>query len=298
VAASDTTEPQRKSARKVRRRVGGLLLAASDIYAIPTALFVALRVLTGYLLWPIAFASNTLPWPLLLSIPLLAALLALRRWKRAVLAAIPVAAFLGWYGLLLIPKPPAECTAPCEEIHLLQYNIGPGLLAGEDLIRVVRESGADIITLQEVESAQAEQLRSGVADMYPFQIYELAGGAGLLSRYPIQDYEPLRLEGRSYLRADLDVNGRTLLVISAHPYVGYMDLQNWKYSSRSISALEAMAELASQGMPTIIAGDFNMVDQSSDYDLLIEAGLHDAFRERGWGFGLTYPTSMREHRSQ
>lgn len=103
----------------------------------------------------------------------------------------------------------------------------------------------------------------------------------------MQDHRRLNLEGRSYLQADLEMNGRRVIVVSAHPYVGYMDLQNWRYSSRSVSALAAMA---SQGTPTIIAGDFNMVDQSADYDLLIEAGLHDAFRERGWGLGLTYPT--------
>lgn len=94
----------------------------------------------------------------------------------AALASISVAAFLGWYGGLLIPKPPDACAAPCEEIHVLQYNIGPELLASEDLIRIVRESGADIIALQEVAGAQAEELLNGVEDVYPYQIYELEGG--------------------------------------------------------------------------------------------------------------------------
>ncbi len=290
MAANEPSQAHVKPTRSLRGRVPGLLLAAADVYTIPAASFAVLRVLTGYRLWPVAFASNTLPWILLPAIPLLAALIAMRRWKRAALAAIQVAAFLGWYGALLIPKPPATCAAPCEDIRVLQYNVGSGLLAGEALIEAMRASGADIVTLQEVASAQAEELRNGVEDVYPYQIMQMDGGAGVLSQYPIMDSEYLALEGRSYLRADIEVNGRPLIVISAHPYVGYMDLENWNYSSRSISALEAMAELASQGTPTVIAGDFNMVDQSADYDFMREAGLHDAFRERGWGFGLTYPT--------
>jgi len=287
---SSTTSPDVKPTLMLWRRLSVLFLAFSDVYAIPMSFFVVLRLLTGYRWWPVAFFSNSLPWTLLFAPLLLVILLAMRRWRRAVLAGIVTAAFLIWYGPLFLPKPVVECPSPCDTLTIMQYNIAEGRVPTADLLLTLDESGADLITLQEVEMSQAEMIRKNLSDVYPFQVMEVDGGAGLLSRYPIRDYAYLDLPGRSYLRADLDVSGQQLIVVSAHPEVAYMDLQNWDYSSRSISALVALTEMASQGMPTLIAGDFNMVDQSADYDLMRQAGLHDAFREQGWGFGLTYPT--------
>lgn len=272
------------------RRLGTLFLAFSDIYTFPMSLFVVLRLLTGYCWWPVAFFSNSLPWTLLFAPLILVILTAMHRRCRALLAGIVTAALLVWYGPLLVPKPAASCFFPCDSLTVLQYNIAEGRTPLDDLLHTLRESEADVITLQEVETSQAEIIHKDLLDVYPYQIAEINGGAGLLSRYPIREHSYLDLSGRSYLRADLDINGQALVVVSAHPEVAYMDLQNWNYSSRSRSALISLADIASRGTPMLIAGDFNMVDQSADYDIMLQAGLHDVFREQGWGFGPTYPT--------
>lgn len=40
--------------------------------------------------------------------------------------------------------------------------------------------------------------------------------------------------------------------------------------------------------PVIIVGDFNMSDQSNDYQR-ITTSLRDTYREIGWGLGFTFP---------
>ncbi len=40
--------------------------------------------------------------------------------------------------------------------------------------------------------------------------------------------------------------------------------------------------------PILIAGDFNMSDQSSDYQRIAK-DYKDAYHERGWGLGFTFP---------
>lgn len=286
-----TTPSEVKPRATPRQRLTALFLAFSDIYGLPMGLFVLLRLLTGYRFWPVAFFSQTLPWTLLIAPPLLIVLFAKRRWYRAVPAAIVTTALFVWYGPLFLPKPAVSCSSPCDALTIMQYNIAEGRTPTADLLRVLRESGADIITLQEVETSQAKAILDDLSDVYPYQIAEEDRGNGLFSHYPLRDHAYLDLPGRSYLRADLDVNGQPLIVISAHPQVAYVDLQKWSYISRSRSALVSLAEMASQGTPTLIAGDFNMVDQSADYDLMLQAGLHDAFRDQGWGLGLTYPTA-------
>lgn len=47
--------------------------------------------------------------------------------------------------------------------------------------------------------------------------------------------------------------------------------------------------MAAAGGPTILLGDFNLTDQNDSYALLRDAGLTDAFRTAGWGFGATWP---------
>ena len=46
-------------------------------------------------------------------------------------------------------------------------------------------------------------------------------------------------------------------------------------------------------LPILIAGDFNMTDQTDDYRRLT-AKFSDTFREVGWGMGFTFPDAARE----
>jgi endonuclease/exonuclease/phosphatase family metal-dependent hydrolase len=47
--------------------------------------------------------------------------------------------------------------------------------------------------------------------------------------------------------------------------------------------------LSASGDPVIVAGDLNMTDQAPEFGQLLGAGYADAYRQAGWGFGLTFP---------
>jgi vancomycin resistance protein VanJ len=280
------------SPQSVKSRALGLLIALSDVYAIPTAIYILLRLFTGWRLWPVALLGNVIHLVLLPAVPLLILLLLLHRWRRAAVAGLSALAFIIWYGVFLVPKIAPQCADSCGSIRVLQYNIAEGRLTSGKLTAALRSAGADIITLEEVAPEQFAAMQASLADLYPYQVLAAPGGAGLLSRYPITRSEPLpNLPGRSYLRADIEIDGKPILVLVAHPQVAYFDASHASYSSRSTDAFRALAVMSQQGTPTILAGDFNMVDQSADYDLLSRSGLHDTFREAGWGFGWSYAAS-------
>jgi vancomycin resistance protein VanJ len=41
-------------------------------------------------------------------------------------------------------------------------------------------------------------------------------------------------------------------------------------------------------LPVIVAGDFNMTDETQDYDR-VQKVMQDSFRKSGFGFGFTWP---------
>ena len=57
--------------------------------------------------------------------------------------------------------------------------------------------------------------------------------------------------------------------------------------SSEIQSLLGRMQVA-ESSAVIVAGDFNMTDQSSDYQAMRERA-RDAFLDAGWGLGFTYP---------
>ena len=105
-------------------------------------------------------------------------------------------------------------------ITILTYNVGNGLAKPDKLAAFLRESGADVIGLQENDAEQAEALEQIAAEGYPHRVIHGEGfdGCALLSKYPITDLDWHDLAiGRRALRATLDVDGRPLRMTVAHP---------------------------------------------------------------------------------
>jgi vancomycin resistance protein VanJ len=204
-----------------------------------------------------------------------------------------VIAFIWLFGGLFLP-PSIIQTARAGSDHgltVMTLNTNTDNATPEELIPLLRDSGADIIALQEVGPGLAAALDDNLLDEYPYRDYAGYGvpGIGLLSRHPLVEHKIVEDEtGFPYLIATLSVDGRKLTVITVHPPVPELAGLQW-YRPQSIDEIPLYIDLATTGDPTILMGDFNAVDQSADYRLLAGAGLHDAFREAGWGFGLTWP---------
>lgn len=174
---------------------------------------------------------------------------------------------------------------PC---RVLFFNVGNGLLRPERLREALELSQADLIGLAELTSAQADSM-SRLKDRYPYQYLYGAGipGKGILSRSPLRDvelleFQPARPDLRAYTMLDTEEGMQELQIVVAHPPPQRTHLRN--------EQLKALLALAMNGKPTLLMGDFNMVQSQAVYRSYRAAGLLDAFREAGTGRGFTFPT--------
>jgi vancomycin resistance protein VanJ len=280
-----------------------LALAGFDLYTVSLLVYLLLRLLAGERLWPVALLDNFTQWLLLPALPLLALLILTRHRIRAALALANVLGFLWLFGALFLPNPSpaAACGNPephCVELRVMTHNVAAGGASPDRLLPALEASGADVIALEEVALSQAAALETALLDEYPYRILAPDGlaGVGLLSRYPIVEYELFHLQTRvfPYLRVTLDVDGHPLTVIVAHPVPpGLGRSLTQGYRANGLPDFPPLAEMATVDGPTLLMGDFNTTDQSQSYAILADAGLNDAHRAAGWGFGSTFPAAGR-----
>jgi endonuclease/exonuclease/phosphatase family metal-dependent hydrolase len=177
-------------------------------------------------------------------------------------------------------------------ITVATYNVGNGLATPARLARFVRECGADLVGLQEVDSAQADALARDAIAQFPYQVLRGAGfsGRGLLSRFPILESEWLELApDRPDLRATVSSPSADVTVIVAHPPPPRLRNGHVVFSLETLVQIDRLAQLATESRHSVLLGDLNMTARHPSYLRLIEAGLVDSFRAAGAGRGATFP---------
>jgi endonuclease/exonuclease/phosphatase (EEP) superfamily protein YafD len=285
--------------QKFKLRPAYLLLAVGDVYTVAVILYLIVHLLTGDFFWPVALLSAVIPWMLLPALAMLVILLAVRRWKRAILAAVPVLAFIWFYGTMFLPRlsPPPDCppgSVDCRTIRVMAFNIASGYASEQRIADAIRTTDPDVIALNEVYDFQPEALGQDILDEYPYRvIYQgIITGKGLLSRYPIvEESGKFRIATvGTYLTATLDVESEPLHVMICHPPRPWFQRGfGYQYWPGTTEDFETIARIATDGSPTILLGDFNSTDQTPYYHIIASAGLTDVHREAGWGLGSTFP---------
>ena len=278
-----------------------LLLVLVDLYAGAALLYLLLRLLTGDRFWPVRLADTFGHWLLLPAVPLFAVTLAARRWRHAAALAAPALAFAALFGGLFLPaaRPAPACadgTGGCPTLTVMTLNAGKIVPDMDAFAATLREHSVDVIAIQELSTAFEAALGDALLDEYPHRVLYGAGvdGIGLLSRFPITSHDLFYLElgAFPYLEVTLDVDGQPLTVFSAHPPPPAYGLGRG-YRTRAIVDMPGLLARIDTSQPTLVLGDFNATDQSAEHRLLTRAGLQDAFREAGWGFGSTFPGAGR-----
>jgi vancomycin resistance protein VanJ len=175
---------------------------------------------------------------------------------------------------------------------IMTCNVGNNRAAPEQLLPVIRDSGADMVAFQELSDVQAAALQKELEGEYPHQALYPGGFAGkaLLSRFPILDSKQLLFtEVRPDLKLIVDTEGTQLTVIIAHPPPPRPHWRGLKFHPQTWAQIKSLAELAIKEAPAVLLGDFNLADWWAEYTYLRSLGLRDAFQVAGRERGHTLP---------
>ena len=181
-------------------------------------------------------------------------------------------------------------------------NSGRGL--GADAVDGLRDVDVDVVALQELGPDHAAAIAASPNLLGRFPAQELHPepgvlGIGLLSRGPILRAE--HTTDPSLIEAVVDIAGRPVTVITAHPLPGRISMAgplpvafDASERDRALQAIRARVDAAiGRGESVVVLGDFNVAPDEPGYRDLV-AGLHDAHAEVGQGPGWTWRPSRFE----
>ena len=278
----------------MRRWLRALYLAVAWLYlGALGGWFVVNRVLGDRWWW--LFVINALA--LYLFVPLVPTMIgALLARQRALWAGVAagMALFVFLYGSLLMPRPAPQDDGPALTVmtyNTLGFNPCPACV-----VAAIRQSDADLITLQELSPQVAAAIARDLHAEYPYQILqprEQVYGLGAISRLPLRatgETLPGSWVGQPQILA-LTFAETQVLVVNAHPVAtGPTDLRTieWSIEERFRQAQTLVAFAQTHPGPLLYPGDSNTTDQNDAYRMIATA-WRDSFREVGRGFGHTYP---------
>jgi len=283
--------------KSIRKRLIGLVGAGFVLYGVVILATLIGRLTIGEAFSPIALVNSLTPviaLPSLVGVVLM--LLARKRWIALLLAPTAIV-LLVLYAPRFLPR--SFVTDPDRTLSILSYNIASRRADFDPIIEIIRESNADIVALQEFQTAAADALTPALADLYPYTQLDptnrFAVGMGVYSKFPLSEavyFDALVLGSQRMFVTMPDE--LVIRLYNAHP----VPPRTWGWYDDSLRRaeiallLDDVAEGDDTLLPTIMAGDFNMSDQSDDYARVRRAagaGFADAYATVGMGFGPTFP---------
>jgi endonuclease/exonuclease/phosphatase (EEP) superfamily protein YafD len=224
-------------------------------------------------------------------IPVVAALLLHQRAVAAV-ALVAAAALV----VAVAPRAldgPRVAVAEGRSLTVLTANLRYGNGDPEAVVALARRSGADLVSLQELPSAEMRAIdAAGARELYPYRVIDTVGdvqGSGLLSRYPLTGVARPRDLQNAMPEATVHVPGvAPLRVKVVHPVTPlHGDGALWAHSLRSLPRATPDGELR------MLVGDFNATLDHHLLRDLIGSGYVDAGDAAGIGLQGTYPAHRR-----
>jgi endonuclease/exonuclease/phosphatase family metal-dependent hydrolase len=186
---------------------------------------------------------------------------------------------------------PGSTTSPTT-LRVMTYNVYYEKVSDETA-NVIRDSGADIVSLQESNQAWEDKIRATAGERFPsieFRHETYAGGSGVLSRYPLQTlfYEQAPASWFNAWGFVVDSPAGKIKCLNLHlrPVTGGGG-GPWKYlnyfrlgsiHAREVEYLYQKLESfdPENKLPTLILGDFNEADDGNAIQFLKDRGLLNA----------------------
>lgn len=282
-----------------------------QMYLVFLIAYLVLRVAIGDGVWWLGFLNNLAPCFFLPVVVLLPFTLLARNlvWAARLL---PFALLAGlWFGPYFIPR--STASAAGDTLRLATFNVWGDNPRMADVAAWILSTEADVVVMQEVHPDFPRN--DWLGETYPYRFWQATGqdwwANYTLSRFPILEAENLDWDGAeapAQQRLVLDVNGQPVALYNLHLLMPLgetahlsLPLDNpflnmaLKYddSARNAQIRRLLARLAGEPYPYLVAGDFNMSDQTMIYGELA-AVMRDSFREAGNGFGWSWPAGTAD----
>jgi endonuclease/exonuclease/phosphatase (EEP) superfamily protein YafD len=210
-----------------------------------------------------------------------AGLLALRRWRWALVPAL----LLAMPALRLAPyyRPlPDESPLP-RHLRVLSFNVLSANTCYAATLRWIQQSDPDVAFFSEVTPAWAAALEPLKARMPYFVVRERTDNFGLAvySKHPIieQILVPSTLLEVAILQLTLGIDGNQVVFVGMHPMAPLCPAYA---RDRDAGIKQQAARMRHETRPLIVAGDFNATPWSHAMTPLIELGLRDTMLGRGF----------------
>jgi len=282
--------------------IKNILLILIGSYGLSVSIHIVLRLIVGERSTIVALFNTFAHLMWMPALILLPTMLFTKQGRIALTLILPAVMFILTYGGLFIPRQPEPALLTTPSITLQTHNLLARNRTPAHILDIIRDISADIVVLQEV-SVDFEQ-RLLTLDEYPYvAIHGTADdgtllmrdtmGQAILSQYPIledefwsYDFLPIPL---SHQRAVLDVDGQHIVIYNVHPtHPGMTGNAFFDASLRRREVEDLLSRIATETLPVIMIGDFNLTDLSQEYSQISEQ-LIDTYREVGYGLGHTFP---------
>lgn len=188
------------------------------------------------------------------------------------------------------PVRPIE-TPPENSIRVMTWNVNWGVPGPNQALKVIEKAQADIVCLQETNSAWEKLLRARFAKRYPFmefrQCTSAAGGLAYLSRFTGKETAvvPTVTGWFDQWIMSFDTPLGEVQIGNVHLQPSATDRGQITLTScltaagRRLAETRRFQEKLLPDLPTLVAGDYNENDDDTSVQLLRRAGMTDALSQ-------------------
>ncbi|MBD2042948.1 endonuclease/exonuclease/phosphatase family protein [Microcoleus sp. FACHB-672] len=265
------------------------------------SLFIISYFIFRFLLWDgssvIALIGIMIPLILLPTflLPIWALLVKKRRFF--IFSSIACIWLLSWLYVNYASPESVNVAAFQTPIKVLTFNNYWNRTSSQDIITLIEQQKPDLLFLQETTEKHEQKTFPTLKLAYPY--HASAPSISLFSKYPIQFAERLHLAGHKQFqqRAIIRVNQQDIVIYNIQLTSPWIQIRKtfslfympaYVHYARTAETKDLVQRLQKESLPMIVAGDFNMTDQSQDYHS-IKKILKDSFLASGLGFGFTWP---------
>jgi vancomycin resistance protein VanJ len=264
-----------------------------------------LRLIFWDRLWIVALIGTFSPLiflPIFL-LPFLGFLIIKNRWF-SILSSIACILLLSWLHLKYFSPQTTSIASSQPGLKILSHNVGWYATQSPTLVKLIEREQPDIIFLQEIVRKHTLKAFRMLKAEYPYQIG--TPPVGILSKYPILSSEILHLANHreTQQRAIMKFQEREIVIYNmqatgpwfrVYKLLKFIKIPVYKYDKREPEIQDLVERIQRETLPVIVAGDFNMTDETQDY-YRVQQVLQDAFLKAGWGFGFTWPNGFYSRR--